>query len=264
MGDNMQYKLGRNWRKGDPRTLYASKYMKSLPPPPPQAGYIDKVASWPMMLNDSLGDCTCAAAGHMIEQWTTYANNPIVPTDAQILQAYEVVGGYKPNDPSTDNGAVMLDVLKYWKKVGIGGHKIAGYVALNPKNHTQMKQAIALFGNVYIGVALPLTAQTPVVGESGYPCWSLPPGGPIGNGLPYSWGGHCIPLVGYGVDSRGQAGTRLVTWGQVYDATWGFLDLYCDEAWAVVSQDWIDAQGKSPSGFDLYSLLADLAQVTSA
>lgn len=256
--------LGRKWAPTDHRNLQLSKYIQALPPPPVSAGYIGKVKTWPMMLNDELGDCTVAAAGHMVEQWTTYADNPVIIPDSAILAAYGAVGGYNPNDPSTDQGAVMADVLRYWRKTGIGDHKVVAYVSVNPRHHMEVKSAIELFGNCYVGIGLPITAQDPIVDTGGYPLWSVKkdPSDPSGNGQPWSWGGHCVPLVGYGENAKG-AGTRLITWGQIYDMSWGFFDLYCDEAWAVVSQDWIDTAGKSVSGFDLTTLLADLKLVTA-
>ena len=41
-----------------------------LPPPPPTLDLAAPVPDWPMYANDRLGDCTTAAAGHMIEAWT--------------------------------------------------------------------------------------------------------------------------------------------------------------------------------------------------
>jgi hypothetical protein len=253
--------LGKKARRIDRRTLRLSKYIRALAPPPTNAGYITEVTNWPMMLNDSLGDCTVACAGHMIEQWTTYAGSPFTPTDTEILDAYEAVSGYSPDKPDSDNGAVILDVLNYWRKTGIGGDKIAAYVAVDPTNHVEIEQAVALFGNCYIGVGLPITAQNPIQGFNGNPCWSMPEGGPVGDGAPYSWGGHAIPIVGYGIDGEGNKGVEIVTWGQIYDATWGFLSLYCDEAYAVLSQDWIEKDKQSPSGFDVAQLQSDLTQL---
>lgn len=248
----------------DPRTLRLSKYIKALPPPPTNSGYIDKVSSWPMDLNDTLGDCTVAAASHMIQQWTTYAKAaPYLLSEAQVLDAYEAVSGYNPNSPNSDNGAVMVNVLRYWQKTGIGGHKITAYAAVNPANHAEMKQAVQLFGNVYIGIGLPITAQSPVTGDNGNPVWGMPPNGAVGDGAQYSWGGHCVPIVGYGVDAQGNSGTEVVTWGQLYDMTWGFSDLYVTEAWAVLSEDWIEQDNQSPSGFATAVLLADLKLVTA-
>ncbi len=255
--------IERLWPKLDSRTLKLAKYIKAVPPPPVQAGYIDKVSDWPLMLNDSIGDCTVAAAGHMIEQWTAYANPPtFIPSDKDILTAYMAVSGYTPNNPSTDNGAVMLDVLNYWRTHGIAGRKIIAFVSLNPKNRVEVEQAVSLFGNCYIGIGLPIAAQNPLDGVNGYPVWSMPPNGPRGDGAPWSWGGHSVPILGYGHDVASNRGTMVLTWGQLFDMTWGFMQLYCDEAYAVLSQDWIDAHGLSGSGFDLATLQKDLADIT--
>ncbi len=256
-------RLGRLSPRTDRRTLHMSKYVKALAPPPANCGYVSAIASWPMDLNDCLGDCTFAAADHMIEQWTGYANPPaVLITDEQTLDAYEAVSGYNPNDSSSDNGAVMLDVLKYWRATGIGGHKIVAYVSVNFKDHTEVMQAVQLFGNCYVGISLPVSAQNPVPGFNGNPVWSTPGGGPVGDGAPGSWGGHSVPIVGYGVDGEGNAGTEVITWGQVYDMTWGFVDNYVEEAWAVLSADWIEPDKLAPSGFSLSELQADLRDVT--
>ena len=255
--------LGKKAPRFDRRTLKMSKYMAgvTLPSPPKQGGYYEKVASWPMMLNDSLGDCTIACAGHMIEQWSTYTGKPFIPTDAEILTAYEAVSGYVPGDESTDNGADILTVMNYWRQTGIGGDKIAAFVSVNQNDPTEVKLAVELFGNCYLGVGLPITAQQPVLGWKGLPFWDVPAGGTIGNGAPYSWGGHAIPIVDYGVTPLGKKRLMVVTWGSLYTMSPAFLDTYGDEAYAVLSQDWIAEDGESPSGFDTAQLLADLAAI---
>jgi len=179
-------KLGKRAPRLDPRNLKLARYLKpTLPAAPPAAGYIAKVKSWPMMLNDTLGDCVIAAAAHCIEQWTTYAKTPVVLTDDQVLQGYEAVGGYIPGDPSTDNGCDMLTACKYWQTTGFGRHKIAAYVQVDPLNLTEIKQAIYLFGNVYAGWQLPLSVQSSNI-------WSVPSTGANGDASPGTWGGHCL------------------------------------------------------------------------
>jgi hypothetical protein len=257
-------KLGKRGPRIDTRTLKLSKYLTpKLPPPPVRMGYVDKVQSWPMFLNDTLGDCVIAAAGHMIQQWTTYASSgaPVILSDQEILLGYERVGGYVPGDPSTDNGCDMLTALNYWKKIGFGGHKIGAYVSVDYTNRTEVKTAMWLFGNVYIGVALPASAQDPT--QTGkYPCWQVPKYGPTQDGSPGTWGGHAIPAVGYS-DDKTDPGTEVITWGSVYDMTWNFLDAYCDEMWAVLSPDWVSkVSAKAPNGFKVKSLQDDLMAVS--
>ena len=249
------YKLGKHTPKIDSRTLKFGKYLTAqLPPPPPAVDYSKAVPSWPMMGNDQYGDCTCAAAGHMIEEWTANTGTEKTVPDAQILTAYNHFA--KGN---ADAGANMLDVLKYWRKTGIGGDKITAFTQLEPKNDTQARDAVNLFGNCYIGVALPDFAVPPNTDFLTIP-WVVPPGGPTGNAAPNPNNGHCIPAVAY--DSRN---LYVVTWGALKSMSWQFYDAYADEAFAVLSADWINTKtGLSGSGFNLAALMSDLADVVSA
>jgi len=52
-----------------------------------------------------------------------------------------------------------------------------------------------------------------------------------------------------------------VTWGALKRMTWAFWSRYCDEAWCVLSTDYL-ADGRSPAGFDLEALRGDLGLVT--
>src|SRR5215831_19189031 len=84
-------KLGKAPAIHDPRTLQLAKYIPSgaIPAPPASEDFAKKVNKWPMMLNDNLGDCTCACAGHMIQQWTTYSGTANVLPDGTIEKMYE-------------------------------------------------------------------------------------------------------------------------------------------------------------------------------
>ncbi|SEM64254.1 hypothetical protein SAMN04488505_105274 [Chitinophaga rupis] len=249
-------KLGKLPARHDLRTLQFEKYIipSALPPIPEKIAWQDNIpVSWGMMQNDSYGDCTCAAAGHMIMNWTGNVNVQTIriPGDQQILDAYAAITGFDPVTGLNDNGAVVLDVLKYWRNTGINNDKITAFAGLENQNIQQVKEAVYLFGGCYLGVALPNSAKDQKV-------WSIPPYGPYGQGAPGSWGGHAIPVVGY--DSRYLA---VVTWGEIKFMTWGFFQTYCDEAYAVLSIDWINPDNnKSPVGFDMTSLQQDLKDIT--
>ncbi len=86
--------------------------------------------------------------------------------------------------------------------------------------------------------------------------WSVPPGGPTGDGQPGSWGGHAVPVVAY--DART---LTVVTWGALQAMTWSFWDAYCDEGYAIISNDYLNGQEQAPQGFSLQQLQADLADV---
>jgi hypothetical protein len=192
MAQASKVKLGKNAVRHDPLTLLMSNYATAaLPVPPSSADLSQKVgANWGMMDNDKIGDCTCAAAGHCIMEWTANAQAKMVtPTVAQIVAAYSAITGYNPKTGANDNGAVELDVLKYWRNTGIARHKIGAFVSLEPSNHNHVMDAVYIFEGCYIGLQLPISAQ-------GQTVWTVPPQGTSGPGAPGSWGGHAVPVRG--------------------------------------------------------------------
>jgi hypothetical protein len=243
------YKLGKKPPVVDKRTLRFKKYL-TLPAPPQKVAYYEDVATWPMYYNDKYGDCTCAAAGHMIQNWTANAGTEISPPAPTVLKFYEHFVG---SPPPPDEGCDMLSVLRYWRKVGLDSHKVTAFAGLDLKNHAQAQSAVYLLGSIYIGVALPDFA---VQGDMLTVPWVVPPGGPVGNAAPNPNNGHCIPAVGYDADQL-----WIVTWGELKSMAWDFYDAYADEAFAVLSQDFIKKSGVSPDGLDLQALKADLAQL---
>ena len=44
--------------------------------------------------------------------------------------------------------------------------------------------------------------------------------------------------------------------------SWQFYDAYADEAFAIVSQDFVNLAGQDPAGFSLTQMLRDLKQLT--
>ena len=154
----------------------------------------------------------------------------------------------------------MLDVLNYWRKAGFphgtGHDNVTAFVALEPKNDIQVKDAVYLFGNCYIGVALPdFAVNAPDM--LAVP-WTVPAKGPVGDAAPNPNNGHCIPAVAYDDHNL-----YVVTWGVLKTMTWQFYDTYMDEAYAVLSKDWISGKlHKTPEGLDLAQLEKDLTAIT--
>ena len=246
-------KLGRLPPRNDPRTLRLARYLTpDLPPAPESVDYGAAVPSWPMYRNDAIGDCTCAAAGHCIEAWTQASRGAAaLVSDADVLAAYEAVSGYVPGIPASDTGAVELDVLRYWRSRGVGGHQIGAFASVDPGQVEQVKHAVHLFGGAYLGVALPVSAEGQVV-------WDVVDPSLSGPSRPGSWGGHAINVVAYDA-----GGLTVVTWGALRRMTWAFFGAYVDEAWALLSPDWLGADAHAPVGLDLEQLRADLDAVGS-
>jgi len=239
----MKFKLGKHPPRHDPRTFKLEKYLTALPPYPSAINWSRNVPAWGMMDNDSLGDCTCAAAGHMEMLWTSQSGIEYVPADADIVSAYSQISGYQPGNEATDRGANMLDVLNFWRNAGISGHKIAAYTQVNPQSFSQVSAALYLFGGLYVGVNLPQSAMDATEVSQ---CWGNTEDENI-------IGGHAINLVAYDPWT-----VACVTWGQIQLMTWSWLVKYADEAYAPLSADWLSATGQSPSGFNQQQLTQDL------
>jgi hypothetical protein len=237
--------LGRLPARVDPRTLRARHYV-DLAAAPAKHKWSVGVDDWPMYGNDKIGDCTIAAIGHMYECWShvVFGKDSVIRQQS-ILDAYCAVSGYVPGDKSTDRGAVELDVLDYWRKVGVGHHTIEAFAAVNPRDHAELRAAIYEFGGVYVGCGLPISAQRQDV-------WSVVRGT---DGAKWSWGGHAMALLDY--DDRG---VTFITWGGTQRATWEWVDKYTDEAYAVLASRWVDHY-RSPTGIRLSELRRDLAAI---
>jgi hypothetical protein len=235
-------KLGRGPVKRDARTFKLSDYLTKLPPPPASLTYAQVVPQWGMMANDRYGDCTCAALAHQIQLWCATAKRPFAPTDADVLHAYADVTGFDPATGENDNGAVELDVLNYARRTGLAGHTIEAYVAVNHANTSHVKSSVHLFEGCYIGLDLPIAAQTDAI-------WKTGRGAAYAAG---SWGGHAVNVVGYDAQHL-----TCVTWGATQRMTWGFFAKYCVEAYALLSMDMMSG-GRCPAGFDVSALRNDL------
>jgi hypothetical protein len=229
---------------------------------PALGDFLPKATSWPVVPargwelevpaaaldilgNDQYGDCAEAGALHLIQAQSYNAGRPLIPTTEDALNLYSAVTGFNRNDPSTDQGTALTDLLTYWQKTGItvGGqvHKILGSASLDITSIAQMRYATYLFGGSYLGINCPEKCQQDTSN------WNFGPGLPID-------GGHCIIRAG-----EGAAGGKTGSWGMWIPTSNEFYLSYVDEAYVVVTEDWLDVQGKSPSGLDVNGLLDAMA-----
>jgi hypothetical protein len=233
------YCLGKAPAKIDPRTFRMARFLDLavLPPPPAELDYSTKVQPWPMYANDRMGDCTIATGGHMIQLWSRLEKGRSNPSESAITSVYNKLS---PND----QGCVVLEVLKYWRTTGIARHKLFAFAALTPTNTEHVKLALLLLGGVYLGVALPTSAQAQTGPGK---VWDV--GSQAGG-----WGGHAINMVAYN-----KVGPVVVTWGALQQMTWKFFEAYCDEAYALLTADW--ATSPKAAGIDFAALQHSLAQL---
>lgn len=245
------FKLGRRPNDASKPRLKLGRFLtETAPTYPENRDYISNVASWPMYLNDRIGDCTCATVGHIIQEVTTYGQgNTVTITDNDVLRAYEAVSGYNPSTGANDDGAVIQDVLNYWRKTGIGGYKIMAFAEVDYRNSDELFAALNLFGTLYLGINFPSNGFDQI--DAGQP-WDYVPGASIE-------GGHAINAGYYDVSDKMW---KVITWGQVQPMTQAFWDHYVEEAWVVITPEWFDAQGNSPTGINMYTLGKQFEQMT--
>lgn len=243
-------KFGRLPRRFDPRVPHMRSFFfdKSQPPPPAAIDYTHGMPTdLGMLLNDTLGDCTCAAMCHAQQVWSFNATPPMVTVDDDdALLAYEGACGYTPSDPSTDQGGDEQTVLTYWLKTPVGANTLAAFVEVDIKNIDDVKRAIFEAGVCYIGINVPAFVQGGLQAPGSV--WDAQPG--ADNSIV---GGHAIVLAGYDA-----AGATFVSWGALYRMTWAFFAAFCEEAYALADREWIEQTGQSPGGLTLEALEAQM------
>ena len=242
-----------------PRTYLPMVHMsallagKSLPPPPVAVDNMGKMPQFPngfgMMLNDRLGDCTCAAFFHARQVWSFNATGTTVTDpDPDVLALYEKACGYNPSNPSTDHGGNEQHVLTYLHTqgaptgaTGLPLDKIVAFVEVDPRNTDDVKRTIADCGVAYIGFNVPQNIMPS--GQEPPAVWTVDPSDPP------SIGGHAVVLPGYDAN-----GPSVISWGQAYKMTWDFFAKYVDEVYAIADLSWINATHKTPAGMTLAQL----------
>ncbi len=239
---------------------------------------VDAVSAYPMLMNDSIGDCTVAGILHSCQAVSALSGN--VPgganfADSEALRVYEAVSGYIPGNPSTDVGATLARVCSYGQGYGftdVNGdlYKLAGWAEIGDvTNFALIKKALYTFGSVYMAFNLPDSAMSQFNDEQPF---TYVAGSPVD-------GGHCMVLqadalfagdsaaveaviaaMQQGTDPGSEAGLDvedLVTWGAKQKAAGGFMLHTLVEAVVPVWDDWVSARlGVSPSGLNLNGLLA--------
>ena len=168
------FKFGRR-RMIAPKTCMRFKDYQQLsfPEAPSSGDYRPNAASAlsQMYGNDQLGDCVIAWMAHAIGVFTGNATGtPVIFDSADIIKEYGAIGGYDPNDPSTDQGCDENTALDYWVSTGFiePQHKISGFLSIDATNAKECASAIWLFENLMFGVALPDEWTHPIAAAPGF------------------------------------------------------------------------------------------------
>jgi len=227
-------------KKEDARNLKLARYLSgSIPRPGLTKAWSEAVDVWGVFGNNIVGDCTCAALAHAVQCWSANDGHPMTPKTSEVLAAYSKISGYDPTRPETDRGAYMLDACKLMLGDGIGGHTAEAFAEIDPDDPTTLMSGIDLFGVIYCGLRLPLSAKHESI-------WADTSGAAGG------WGGHAVCLL-----NRTPYTWTCITWGRVQQMTHQFFDRYCDENYVLVSPDWTGPDDLSPSLCDTAQLIAD-------
>jgi hypothetical protein len=248
------YKLGKLPAAHDPVTPRMADFVDfSIALPAARATHHTNVVhTYPMFGNDKYGDCVEACIAHQIELNCTLNKRPTPGIEADsVLGLYSDLTGFKPDDPSSDKGTVLLTAWQHWRDVGCFGDKLAGFMQIDPTDWLELMIATQLFESVGIGIQMPKTAleQTEAGKE-----WAVT--GPLtGDAAVGSWGGHCVPCIS--IDD----GTMVVaSWEKKIKVSKEFITAYADEAYVALS-DSVMKGSLSASGFDEQKLQAYLADL---
>lgn len=249
-------KLGKLPATHDHRDLCFGHYRSrtKLPPRPPEFGHESCVADWGVLGNDLYGDCVLAGAAHEAMLVNGTHAKEVQFSVEGVLSDYSATAGFDPERPEeTDNGTDVRKALSYRRKTGVidasgHRHKILAYLAIEPGHMEQLLEALFLFGTVGVGLEMPSNAERLFDARK---TWVVQHG-------TRTEGGHYVPLVAYRFHEL-----RCVTWGALQNMSLRFFEKYCDEAWVTLTDELLDYQGKSPEGFDLRALRADLAKVAT-
>lgn len=250
-------KLGKLRPVYDNRDLLMTSYldMRKLPPIPEYFGHDGVVPpnQWRVLGNDRHGCCVFSGFGHEHLLLGALGGTGYVFNENGVLADYGAVTGFDPANPSTDQGTLVRDAMKYRRETGVQDfmghrHKIVAYVSIEPGNLKHVYAAMYLFGCVGIGVEFPDSAMDQF--DAGQP-WTVVPGS-------QSRGGHYVPLISK------QQNLICVTWGKLQQVTETFLINYMDECWASITEEYVNKNtGKTVDGFAMDELLANLALVTA-
>ena len=232
---------------------------KRLLPQVPASWQWGKGLEFPVYGNDTLPDCTCAAVGHHEQVWSARAGAPETPALEAVLEFFDYTGSMQ--GLGRNQGRYMagggIGVLDCWRNRGFSQaapgvpapyERILGYAVVNQLDLAEVRAAGYLFGGLYAGLALPLSAAYQWQGQGGV--WSLQ----HSNNAPGSWGGHAVNITAYGTY------ITCATWGRRWRMSKSFFRTYCDELYVALSPDWVQA-GAAPSGYDQAGLLGLLTQL---
>src|SRR5205085_12683333 len=179
------------------------------------------------------GCCTISAAAHAESLWDAYCGRRRIPTTKAVLADYFALTG------GADSGLVMLDVCNHWRQVGVTGERILAFAGVDHRRHDLVRQAIYLFGGLYLGFQVQEGAINDFEARR---MWT--PGALLNEG-------HAVWAYAYTSDW-----IAVLTWGSTQRGSWDWFDECVDEVFAIVPGE--AAIPNFAPGLDLAALKTDL------
>jgi hypothetical protein len=204
----------------------------------------------PAGMENGAGTCGIAGMDHLQMAWNQATRGSCASWgNDTVLSLYEYLSGYLRGDPTTDKGTILQDNLNFWRKEGVNRDKILFFGALRPGSWLRPERIKALqaFGGLYLGINVPESAEQAFPGD-----WVYVPRSPLA-------GPHCVVQHG---ELLGWHEARLSSWGAIVKAATGFLMHTIEEAWVVGASDFIEVNGKNPSGLDVAGMNDALGVLT--
>ena len=197
--------------------------------------------------NDQVGDCTAAAKYHRLQmmQWRLYKQLvPGAQLTALTEQFYAASTGWDPTDPNSDQGGNMQDLAAYLVRTGMPmpDGSVDRFIAafeVDVGRVADLSYCGSVCGGLDIGIRV-TTSVMPRDGSPPPPVWDV-------SDDDEELGGHDI----YCMARLSNGNWKVNSWGGWYQLTPAFWNRNVQEAYAYVSQDWIDKTGKTPLGLNL-------------
>ena len=252
----MKYKLGLKPVTTQPRVMLASYLTSDLPSVDDlkfPLGHADTIQPQ-MFMNDQLGDCAIAGSIEEVRLANALRGVTVNFDDPTALKNYELIAGYSPDDPDSDQGTDVHDLYQYRQSTGIvdadgNYHRIVGYAGLTPGDFDELLVGLSLFDMVGIGIEVPDYCEAQF--DAGQP-WHIQHGR---HGIE---GGHYIPVIG----TTDADTAQVFTWGAKQGITRAFYEKFNVVAVVALTEE-LFQNGETPEGLDADKLQHDLAELNT-
>lgn len=178
-----------------------------------------RTVQWSMGGNDRYNDCAFVSLANLLDLWGAMDGDPFTIGEAECELFYALEAQFNSQHPETDNGAVLEEVIRYWRDKGWPAdpvNKPAGYRPIAP---TDFAAAIHRQGGVPCWMQLPAGADDDAL--FGDDTLTLEPGD-----------GHAVLAV-----EADAAGLWVISWARPWRLSWVWWTRFGRGQFEVVKAD---------------------------